>query len=227
MAMLELDCDVLVPAAREEQITRGKRGPTCGAGLIVEAANGPTTPAADRILAERGITVIPDILANAGGVIVSYFEWVQSHQKYSWEALEVRERLRTQMRGAFARVRATADQLECRQPHRGAGLRDQPRVRGRQAEGDLPMSVPRPPRCRGWQQEAALSMLENNLHPDVAENPAELIVYGGIGKAARNQACLEAIKRELIAARPTTRRCWCSRASRWRCSRPTSRRRAC
>ncbi len=54
-----------------------------------------------------------------------------------------------------------------------------------------------PPRCRGWQQEAALSMLENNLHPDVAENPAELIVYGGIGKAARNQACLEAIRREL------------------------------
>ncbi|WP_249019905.1 urocanate hydratase [Conexibacter sp. S30A1] len=54
-----------------------------------------------------------------------------------------------------------------------------------------------PPRCRGWQQEAALAMLENNLHPDVAENPAELIVYGGIGKAARNQECLEAIKREL------------------------------
>ena len=70
-------------------------------------------------------------------------------------------------------------------------------------------------------------MLENNLHPDVAENPAELIVYGGIGKAARNQECLEAIKRELIAARPTTRRCWCNRASRWRCSRPTSRPRGC
>ncbi|MDE3133733.1 MAG: urocanate hydratase, partial [Acidobacteriota bacterium] len=58
-----------------------------------------------------------------------------------------------------------------------------------------------PPRCRGWQQEAALSMLENNLHPDVAENPAELVVYGGIGKAARNQACLEAIKRELTELR--------------------------
>ncbi len=56
----------------------------------------------------------------------------------------------------------------------------------------------RPPRCRGWAQEAALSMLENNLHPDVAENPAELIVYGGIGKAARNQECLQAIKRELM-----------------------------
>ena len=53
-------------------------------------------------------------------------------------------------------------------------------------------------RCRGWQQEAALRMLENNLHPDVAEKPQELVVYGGIGKAARNQACLDAIKRELI-----------------------------
>jgi urocanate hydratase len=60
------------------------------------------------------------------------------------------------------------------------------------------VSVPTPPRCRGWQQEAALSMLENNLHPDVAENPAELIVYGGIGKAARNQESLAAIKRELM-----------------------------
>ena len=80
--------------------------------LIVEGANGPTTPAADRILGDRGIIVVPDILANAGGVIVSYFEWVQSHQKYSWEALEVRERLRTQMQSAFARVRATADQLD-------------------------------------------------------------------------------------------------------------------
>jgi urocanate hydratase len=54
-------------------------------------------------------------------------------------------------------------------------------------------------RCRGWQQEAALRMLENNLHPDVAEKPEELVVYGGIGKAARNQACLAAIKRELTA----------------------------
>ncbi len=81
-------------------------------------------------------------------------------------------------------------------------------------------------RCRGWQQEAALRMLENNLHPDVAEKPEELVVYGGIGKAARNQACLEAIKRELMALE-ATRRCSCSRASRWRCSRRTRTRRAC
>ena len=71
-------------------------------------------------------------------------------------------------------------------------------------------------RCRGWQQEAALRMLENNLHPDVAEKPEELVVYGGIGKAARDQASLAAIKRELMRARATTRRCSCSPASRSR-----------
>src|SRR5579875_4079304 len=110
-AMLELECDVLVPAAREEQIVEANAG-RLRCRLIVEGANGPTTPAADRILGERGITVIPDILANAGGVVVSYFEWVQSHQKYSWEAPEVRDRLRTHMRDAFTQVRSTAQQLE-------------------------------------------------------------------------------------------------------------------
>ena len=109
-AMLELDCDVLVPAAREEQITE-HNAERLKCALIVEGANGPTTPAADRILSECGITVVPDILANSGGVIVSYFEWVQSHQKYSWQALEVQDRLRTQMRTAFDRVRAAATQL--------------------------------------------------------------------------------------------------------------------
>jgi glutamate dehydrogenase (NAD(P)+) len=110
-AMLELECDVLVPAAREEQITEENAG-ALRCRLVVEGANGPTTPAADRILAERGITVIPDVLANAGGVVVSYFEWVQSHQKYNWEADEVRERLRAHIRDAFAQVRGTAQQLE-------------------------------------------------------------------------------------------------------------------
>ena len=109
-AMLELECDVLVPAAREEQIVEANAS-RLRCRLVVEGANGPTTPAADRILRERGIIVVPDILANAGGVIVSYFEWVQSHQKYSWEAPEVRERLRTHMRDAFAQVRGTAEQL--------------------------------------------------------------------------------------------------------------------
>ena len=81
-------------------------------------------------------------------------------------------------------------------------------------------------RCRGWQQEAALRMLENNLHPDVAEKPDELVVYGGIGKAARNHECLAAIKRELTTL-GDTRRCSSSPASRSRCSRRTKPRRAC
>jgi glutamate dehydrogenase (NAD(P)+) len=109
-AMLELPCDVLVPAAREEQIT-GRNASALQCGLIVEAANGPTTTAADRILEDRGIVVYPDVLANAGGVIVSYFEWVQSHQKYNWEATEVRERLRMQMQQACLRVTGTCEQL--------------------------------------------------------------------------------------------------------------------
>jgi glutamate dehydrogenase (NAD(P)+) len=110
-ALLELDCDVLVPAALENQITEyNAAGLQCR--LVAEAANGPTTPAADRILEDRGIPVLPDVLANAGGVTVSYFEWVQSHQKYSWEATEIRDRLRLQMHDAFERVMAMAEQLD-------------------------------------------------------------------------------------------------------------------
>ena len=110
-ALLELDCDVLVPAAREEQITEANAA-ALQCALVVEGANGPTTPAADRILEDRGIHVVPDVLANAGGVIVSNFEWVQSHQKYNWAETEIRERLRTQMRHAFARVTAMSEQLQ-------------------------------------------------------------------------------------------------------------------
>jgi glutamate dehydrogenase (NAD(P)+) len=109
-AVLTLPCDVLVPAAVERQITEDNAD-ALECRLVVEGANGPTTPAGDRILQDRGITVVPDILANAGGVTVSYFEWVQSHQKYNWEAAEVRERLRSQMRDAFARVAAMAAHL--------------------------------------------------------------------------------------------------------------------
>jgi glutamate dehydrogenase (NAD(P)+) len=110
-AVLELPCDVLVPAAREEQIT-GANASALQCGLVVEAANGPTTTAADRILEDRGIVVYPDVFVNAGGVIVSYFEWVQSHQKYSWEATEVRDRLRMQMQQACLRVTGTSEQLK-------------------------------------------------------------------------------------------------------------------
>jgi glutamate dehydrogenase (NAD(P)+) len=101
--LLELDCDILVPAALENQITLDN-APKIKAKLIVEAANGPTTPEADKILKERGITVIPDILANAGGVTVSYFEWVQGLQAYFWSERDVNLKLRDIMEKAFDSV---------------------------------------------------------------------------------------------------------------------------
>jgi len=101
--LLELPCDVLVLAAVENQIT-GENAARVSARLIVEGANGPTTLEADEILAERGIPVFPDILANAGGVAVSYFEWVQDIQRLFWSAEEIRVRLGDLMRGALDRV---------------------------------------------------------------------------------------------------------------------------
>lgn len=105
--LLELDVDILVPAALEGAITF-ENAPKIRARLIVEGANGPTTPEADEILAAAGTTIVPDILANAGGVIVSYLEWVQNMQAYSWSANEVEVKLRDLMEGAFAEVRSTA-----------------------------------------------------------------------------------------------------------------------
>lgn len=90
--LLELPCDVLIPAALEGQLTGGN-APRIKARLIVEGANGPTLPEADDILLDRGIPVIPDILANAGGVTVSYFEWVQGLQEFFWDEDEVYRRL--------------------------------------------------------------------------------------------------------------------------------------
>jgi glutamate dehydrogenase (NAD(P)+) len=106
--VLEVSCDILVPAALERQIT-GDNAPRLDCRLIAEAANGPTTPEADRVLRERGIAVIPDVLANAGGVTVSYLEWVQDQQMYFWEADEIASRMRRQLRGAMQRMLDTAE----------------------------------------------------------------------------------------------------------------------
>jgi glutamate dehydrogenase (NAD(P)+) len=101
--LLELPCDVLIPAAIEGQITRDN-ATRLQAPIIVEAANGPTTPEADAILADRGVLVIPDILANAGGVTVSYFEWVQDLQAYFWTEQEINTHLERIMVSTFGRV---------------------------------------------------------------------------------------------------------------------------
>jgi glutamate dehydrogenase (NAD(P)+) len=101
--LLELPCDILVVAAREDQIT-ADNADRVHAQLIVEGANGPTTLEADAILAARGIVVVPDILANAGGVTVSYFEWVQDLGRLFWDRDEIRQRLADKMFDAFDRV---------------------------------------------------------------------------------------------------------------------------
>lgn len=105
--LIELQCDVLVPAALENQITAANAH-LVQAKIVAEAANGPTTPAADRILYERGVFVIPDILANAGGVTVSYFEWVQDLQELFWDRDEVNRKMEKIMGTAFADVHMTA-----------------------------------------------------------------------------------------------------------------------
>lgn len=97
---LNTQCDILVPAAIETQITMRNAG-QIDAKLIVEGANGPTTPEADAILRERGIMVVPDILANAGGVVVSYFEWVQDIQQYFWDLGEVNQKMESIMVKSF------------------------------------------------------------------------------------------------------------------------------
>jgi len=106
--LLELDCDVLIPAAREEQIT-AKNAKKIRARIICEGANGPTDSAADPILQSKGIMVIPDILANAGGVTVSYFEWVQDRMGYFWSLDRVNRRLERMMRASFEQVYHSAE----------------------------------------------------------------------------------------------------------------------
>src|SRR6185437_8917211 len=101
--LLALPCTVLIPAALENQLT-GMNAGSVKARIVTEGANGPTTPEADRILAEKGVFLIPDILANAGGVTVSYFEWVQGLQSFLWKEAEVNARLREVMVRSFHEV---------------------------------------------------------------------------------------------------------------------------
>lgn len=109
--VFKLDCDILIPAALENQIT-DENANDIKAKLIVEGANGPTTPDAHKLLHERGVFVVPDILANAGGVTVSYFEWVQDRHGYFWTEKEVNERLEAKMVEAFDVVLKTAEKYK-------------------------------------------------------------------------------------------------------------------
>ena len=104
--------DVLIPAALENAITV-ENAHDVQASIVVEGANGPTTPEADEILTSKGVTVIPDILANAGGVTVSYFEWAQNIQQFQWELERVNDELEKRMRRAYRAVRETATEKDC------------------------------------------------------------------------------------------------------------------
>ncbi len=110
--VLEVPCDILIPAATEGVITAANADRVL-ARIVAEAANGPTTPEADEILFQKNIVVIPDILANSGGVTVSYFEWVQDIQSFFWGVEEITQKLEVIMNRAFAAVAEKADQYGC------------------------------------------------------------------------------------------------------------------
>ena len=107
--LLATECDVFIPAALGGMIHEANAD-RVNCKLIVEGANSPTTPAADEILADKGVFVVPDVMANAGGVVVSYFEWVQNLQHFRWTEDEVNERLGDIMRGAYQTVADRAEE---------------------------------------------------------------------------------------------------------------------
>lgn len=110
--LLELPCDILIPAALENQIT-AENADRIKAKIVIEAANGPTTVEADEILNKKGVKVLPDILSNSGGVIVSYFEWVQNLQNFYWEEDDVNAKLKRQIVGAFNDVFDAREKYDC------------------------------------------------------------------------------------------------------------------
>src|SRR6185312_12220667 len=110
--LLTCDCDVVIPAAMENTVT-AEVAPHIKARIVCEGANGPTTPEGDEILRENGVTILPDILANAGGVTVSYFEWVQGLENFFWDIKRVNSELQTIMERAFDQVNAKADEADC------------------------------------------------------------------------------------------------------------------
>jgi len=120
--LLELSCDVLVPAAIQNQITE-RNAAKLNCRMLVEGANGPTNLEADAILGDRGILVVPDILANAGGVTVSYFEWLQGLSQFFWTEEEVNTKLITLMQRAFREVQRVCEE-------RGVSMRTAALMRG-------------------------------------------------------------------------------------------------
>ena len=110
--LLELPCDILIPAALENQIT-AENADRIKAKIVIEAANGPTSVEADEILNKKGVKVLPDILSNSGGFIVSYFEWVQNLQNFYWEEVDVNAKLKRQIVGAFNDVFDAREKYDC------------------------------------------------------------------------------------------------------------------